>query len=439
MNIRKQLLKDIILMSIISGIVTPFIIRVVNPELKVSLNEFSVSLVSNFALGMFIYYVLVRGNLKDYFDALTGALRSIRRVIEKGKGESIGKIRSFEISVEGEDLVSGLTKEFNYFIKKLYENELLDSYQRQLARVFANLYTVKQLSEQIFTFLFSKFGISALAVFTRELDRVENVACINFKECEVSDIIKSSMSLKELKLINMKAKVELLTDVEVDEILVVPISVESWEGLLVLAKPNKFRGFELKFLRRMKDMMAQAFRNAHNYERLQRESAFDSLTELYNRRFGMRKLKELVSLAKREKKPLSIAMVDIDDFKKVNDTFGHLAGDYILREIARIIRENIRESDLAMRYGGEEFLVALYDADEELSCSVLERIRSIIEEHGFTFEGNRIDVTVSIGVAAFYPEERVAINEVVERADRSLYEAKRLGKNRVIEFRQIAA
>jgi len=245
------------------------------------------------------------------------------------------------------------------------------------------------------------------------------------------------MKLKELKLIEVRAKIEILTEVEVSEILVVPISVKSWEGLLVLAKPDKFRGFELKFLRRMKDMMAQAFRNAHNYERLQRESAFDYLTELYNRRFGMRKLREMVVLAERESKPVSIAMVDIDDFKKVNDTYGHLAGDYILREIAKIIRENIRESDLAMRYGGEEFLIAFYDADGELSFPALERIRSLVENHEFVFEGKRIDVTVSIGVAVFSPEEKVSVEEIVERADRSLYDAKRSGKNRVVEFGKV--
>ena len=121
----------------------------------------------------------------------------------------------------------------------------------------------------------------------------------------------------------------------------------------------------------------------------------------------------------------------------MNDTYGHLAGDYILREIAKIIRENIRESDLAMGYGGEEFLIAFYDADGELSFPALERIRSLVENHEFVFEGKRIDVTVSIGVAVFSPEEKVSIEEVVERADRSLYDAKRSGKNRVVEFGKV--
>jgi len=436
MNIRKQLLKDIIIMSIISGIITPFIIRVVNPALKVSLNEFSVSLISNFALGMFIYYVLVRGNLRDYFDTLSGALRSMRKMIEKGKSESLEKMKSIEIKVEGGDLVYGLTREFNFFVKKLYENELLDSYQRKMAKVFANLYTVEELSKQIYSFLLSKFGIVALAVYMKGLGGVENVACINFTDCKVTDFVKSSFELRELKLLNVKKGVNIVSGVEVGEILIVPISVKSWEGVMVLAKVDKFRGFELKFLRRMRDMIAQAFRNAYNYERLQRESAFDPLTGLYNRRFGKRKLGEMLALAERELKPVSVAMVDIDNFKSINDTFGHLAGDFILREVAKIISAHVRESDLSMRYGGEEFIVGIYGADSSRALSAMERIRAEVESHVFRFEGREIRVTVSIGVVTVYPHERLSINEIVERADRAMYEAKRSGKNRVVEFKE---
>jgi len=181
--------------------------------------------------------------------------------------------------------------------------------------------------------------------------------------------------------------------------------------------------------------MAQAFRNAYAYELLKKESIIDPLTRLYNRRFGLKRLKEIIKLAKRKSKPVAIGMLDIDNFKRINYTYGHLVGDYILRKIAEIVKENIRKNDLAVRFGGEEILIVLYDADKNEAKEVFERIRHLIENYAFTYEGQEIPVTVSIGYHAFYPTDKkdVNIEELIDFADKALYKAKSAGKNLVVK------
>ena len=121
-------------------------------------------------------------------------------------------------------------------------------------------------------------------------------------------------------------------------------------------------------------------------------------------------------------------MIDIDNFKQINDTFGHLAGDKILKQLGDLIRFNIREIDLAARYGGEEFAVVMSNTDTQEAEKAAERIRQSIQENGFA-DSNSI-VTVSIGIALF-PLDAKSMDELIEKADTSLYKAKRDGKNRV--------
>jgi diguanylate cyclase (GGDEF)-like protein len=219
-------------------------------------------------------------------------------------------------------------------------------------------------------------------------------------------------------------------------ICIIPLVTETWKGALIVGKTEKIRNVEILFYRRIRHSMAQAFRNAYAYELLKEESIVDPLTRLYNRRFGLQRLREILQLAIRENKPVAIGMLDIDNFKRINDTYGHLAGDYVLRKIAEIIRENIRETDLAVRFGGEEILLVLYGADENSAKEIFERIREIIEKTSFVYEGRIIPVTVSIGYHVFYPGDRKRVNyeEFIDLADKALYDAKSSGKNQVVKY-----
>ena len=155
----------------------------------------------------------------------------------------------------------------------------------------------------------------------------------------------------------------------------------------------------------------------------------DSLTGLFNRRafeeFGRRFLERTLSIGK----PVSVLMVDVDNFKEVNDRFGHQVGDMVLSGIARAVKDALREADLVFRYGGEEFIVILPGTSLEGALKAAENLRRKVEQSSFEANGREIKLTVSVGVAEGRKGERV--EELIERADRGLYEAKRRGKNRV--------
>ena len=153
---------------------------------------------------------------------------------------------------------------------------------------------------------------------------------------------------------------------------------------------------------------------------------FDSLTGIYNRRKIEDVLMFELERAKRYGKPLSILFIDIDNFKDINDTYGHRKGDQVLRRVASLIRQELRSTDYVGRFGGEEFLVILPETRPEEAVKVAERIRRVIERADF----GGVKVTVSVGVTGYAEGE--SCSEIIERVDRAMYKAKMNGKNRVV-------
>ena len=169
------------------------------------------------------------------------------------------------------------------------------------------------------------------------------------------------------------------------------------------------------------------------YEKLQLLSIYDPLTEAYNRRYFLQRLAEEFDRSKKGKLNLSFLMVDLDHFKKVNDTYGHLVGDVVLREVAGLIKQSIREIDFVARYGGEEFSLILPDTDKAGAIMVAERISGVVSKQKIRAFDEIVNVTVSIGVGSF-PENTLHSDMLVEIADKALYQAKVSGRNRVCWF-----
>lgn len=174
-------------------------------------------------------------------------------------------------------------------------------------------------------------------------------------------------------------------------------------------------------------LMRRLFQQARERERLlQMMAVTDKLTGIPNRHAFEEVGKRYFERAKREAKPLALLMIDIDHFKRINDTFGHPAGDEVLRQVAQTLQRQVRASDFAARYGGEEFVVLLPNCDLPHAQKKAERIRKAVV--GLGLEQGR--VTVSVGVALAAPDQET-LEETIERADAALYEAKQAGRNRV--------
>jgi diguanylate cyclase (GGDEF)-like protein len=166
------------------------------------------------------------------------------------------------------------------------------------------------------------------------------------------------------------------------------------------------------------------------HDEIYRLSITDNLTGIPNRRALRDEFAREFSRARRHTLPTSFLMLDIDRFKDVNDTFGHLAGDAVLAHVARAVRAATRDGDTVARYGGEEIAVLMPQTDLPEAAAVAERVRASIEGLCTEYRGQSVHVTVSVGCAALRPED-TGFNDLVERADAKLYEAKAAGRNLV--------
>jgi len=196
-------------------------------------------------------------------------------------------------------------------------------------------------------------------------------------------------------------------------------------GVLCLYTSPDFSGMseaKITLLSAIGNQVGIAMENVRLYEQTRFLSLYDPLTNVANRRFMDMGLEKYFSFSKRYGKSFSIIMLDIDDFKKYNDTHGHSAGDKMLTRVAQVLIEDIRNADAVARYGGEEFLVMLPETTQAAALVTAERVRKGVAE--------KTDVTISLGVAS-YNQEMVKKEDLVNKADEALYRSKRTGKNRV--------
>lgn len=166
------------------------------------------------------------------------------------------------------------------------------------------------------------------------------------------------------------------------------------------------------------------------HEEIYRMTIVDGLVQIFNKRYLYEALEREIVRARRHNRELSVVMFDIDRFKGINDHYGHLAGDHVLKELARVVQTRIRRDEIFARYGGEEFTLVLPECDIEGAKALCEDLRKRVSEHAFVFQNEVIPLTISLGVVELNDNDRTAL-DIIGRADEKLYEAKNSGRNRV--------
>ena len=201
-------------------------------------------------------------------------------------------------------------------------------------------------------------------------------------------------------------------------------------GLLVMDsdRPDAFRHFETQPVESTADICATAIQNARYVERVKQLAYLDGLTGIFNRRYFELRILEEIDRNHRFGAGMAVIMVDIDSFKRLNDEFGHLLGDEVLRQVSSIFHQQLRKIDVVCRYGGEEFAILLSQTSAQHAQNVAEKLRRLVET--WQFPGVPRSVTISAGVAS-YPEHGTTRDELVKAADAGLYLAKQAGRNRV--------
>ncbi len=190
----------------------------------------------------------------------------------------------------------------------------------------------------------------------------------------------------------------------------------------------------MRLLSTLANFGAVALTNTELVDRIREQSVRDSLTWLYNHQYFQTCMNDILAAAKREKEPLGFIIMDIDYFKKFNDTYGHQAGDFVLKKSAEILNSELRGSDIVARYGGEEFVAILPKRDLQGAYRIAERIRNVFEKSSFEYEHNNLKITISAGVSAYTPSADTDLEKelLIRYADNALYRAKEQGRNKVI-------
>ncbi len=224
-------------------------------------------------------------------------------------------------------------------------------------------------------------------------------------------------------------------------VIVMPIELENnyWGAIKGYTKDQNetFNDYDLRQLSILANILGLTINNFALLKQIGTLAITDGLTELYTKTYFTERLEEEFERAKISKFPISIAIIDIDYFKQVNDTYGHLAGDNFLKQLANILKKRFRGIDILARYGGEEFAVLMLHTTAEESYAILEEIRKSIEANDFVvsvdfYTSKKIKKTISIGLATLSDEKD--IYEFIKRADDALYKAKNSGRNRTIVY-----
>lgn len=214
--------------------------------------------------------------------------------------------------------------------------------------------------------------------------------------------------------------------------VIIPLkSKNSINGLIFLGKKLIDASYtleELRFLHHLSRFASIAVENS----RLYRMATLDRMTGLYVHHYFQERLAEELKRSERNKSPLTLIMADLDNFKVINDTYGHQPGDVILKDIAKIMHNNIRSFDIAARYGGEEFALILTDTDIESALHIAERLRKKVEDTVFSGASVPLRITISIGICQFNPQTDKNKDDLIRKADMALYKAKAGGKNMVV-------
>ena len=333
--------------------------------------------------------------------------------------------------------------------KKIYDLEqLLD-----IAKSFCQNLDFGNLLESIVYICMTQMHVLGAEIFVRDLITNENFVLetskdflsdkktmlpVNTPIAAILNSEKRPLTFDELKK-NCSDCEHLKILEALNPTLIVPlIQKNHLNGMLILQErisiedDASYSEYEINQIMSIASLASVAINNAALLEM----SSTDMMTHLKLKYYFFNLLTEAIDAAFLNKQHVAVIMFDIDFFKKFNDTYGHECGDFVLKNVADLIRKNLRDSDVASRYGGEEFTALLIDAGKDEAMIVAERIRSTINEHDFVYNDQHLHVTISGGVSVFDAETNLVSspNEFVNQADQGLYMSKNNGRNRVTFF-----
>lgn len=343
------------------------------------------------------------------------------------------------IPVDSEDEIGESALAFNHLVESLSKSMKTQLAVRSFSEMLTSQLELKSLAENALVQFFEHTdAVGGLILYESEgeLNVAASRGLRNPGQVVQSDHIRVALRTGQRQLISIPDDVRvegLVMDFRPNEIVVFPVKNKGVPlGVVVLATGQKFDLDQQARIELFMQCLGLALNNALAHANLQSLAALDSLTGIYNRRFGLSRLQEEFGRAVRAGTSLGVIIFDIDHFKTVNDSYGHFIGDRVLKSVCAIARSSLREGDILFRYGGEEFVAVLPAASVEDLGIIAQRLRKRIEDNALSDGTNVVRVTVSIG-GADYPNPHVNnTDQLIQLADEALFKAKESGRNRYV-------
>jgi len=427
----------------VAGLLIPCLIWMTGVPSAQALNwsTFVVTLAAGAGVGYFGRFVTKRLLRPELHEAAT-RMRDVCEGLREASFINDWSIVSSEacaVETGADDEIGQMAETFNELVEQLIHTHKLEDASTKQTEALSSKLDLKELSSVAVDLLLQQTDASSGCLIARidgELTTLANFGISDTDSILGNERVHRALETGQMQTVRVPESISVdavVGDFKPRQVVIQPISYEAESlGVVVLASDTMFGKDAMWVLDLFNKGMGLALNNAITHTKLQTIAAMDPLTGVFNRRLGMRRLREEFQRAEREKTQLGVAMFDIDHFKRVNDTYGHLVGDRVLVNVADAARNVLRESDIMLRYGGEEFLVVLPGTAAADAKTVGERLRSAVEACSVVEGDETISVTVSVGLSDYHPDHIKVEEDLVKKADDALYTAKESGRNKVV-------
>jgi diguanylate cyclase (GGDEF)-like protein len=447
-SVFRNLFVSMIAFGLLVGVLfPPFAQVVLDCDRALSMSFFALCMAAGLLVGVVNYLLFDRVVSRD----LARVVRGMHSVLEHvATAESVGEdcAEGCTLEVTSNDAIGDIECAFNDMTAAIARRLRLEIGTRALNGRLSSTVDLDGVSKIILSSLCQVCGAGAALLYGDTGDRFDLLAHHGIdandglprhldehygpvsRALESGEIVRLSPAIDGLEWIAMSTPLGTLRP---RHLIVVPLIAEQRPaGILFIACPNdSLDPDKTELLDSLRNRAAPYLQNAILHRKITDLAALDDLTRILNRRFGLRRLQEEFSRAVRHGVPVSVLLLDVDHFKQFNDSFGHDAGDQVLKAVAAAVEDNLRAGDVICRYGGEEFMVVAPGTGLRDGAAVAERLRRLIEATAIRWGSRELRVTASVGVAT-WPMARVSVcEELVSAADSALYAAKDAGRNRV--------
>lgn len=428
--------------GLFAGIAFPFFVMALGVAREQALTPafFAATLAAGLMVGAVNFglaHLVFRPRLRLLSSRMQTVETTLRESIFSGDANACDT-ESCMIPVDSHDEIGDSARSFNELVATLTRAREVENAVRSFSQALSSNLEFGPLTRAALDMLLEHTGAAAGAILAEvegDLKVVANQGLKDTGHLLNSDLVRRSLRLGEPQHLKLPPEIQVegaVTDFRPREVLVAPVEYNQVTfGAVVLATTHAFAVDVIRLMNLFGQGLGLALHNSIAHDRLQRLAAIDPMTGLYNRRFGQTRLREEFTRVVRQGGDLSLLIFDIDHFKRVNDTYGHLVGDRVLVRVTEAARRVFREGDVLVRYGGEEFYAIMPGASLKDVREIAERLRHIVEDTAIKDGDQELKVTVSIGVTAYPPLQANDEEALIRRADEALYQAKRNGRNQV--------